>query len=352
MTYNFLHSGELWNGGFFAVPAQIAQKYIKLASEYEIKALLLVLHKGGSVQLSDIAKPLGITEAAAADIMDFWVSEGCVEKTGGEQPQKSESKNTAAQQYVAEAGEKKPLSEDKPAPQKHKSAPISAPHLSQAEIILAAQQNPEIEMLLTEAQVVLGRTLRTSEEEMLVNLVSFYGLRAEVVLVILQYYRNEKEKGRSVGMGYVLRIARSWAEEGIDTAAEAEEKCKEIEQSDSFWREVASAAGISFKTPNSRQREKVLLWKKNFSLEMVELAVDIMKDNCARPSFSYIDAVLSSWLKKGIKTPADVESEAEAHKKSRSAAKTGCKTRKATYDIEKIQSDAKNITEFKLDGQK
>ncbi|MCD7723433.1 MAG: DnaD domain protein [Clostridiales bacterium] len=350
MIYNFVHSGEMWNGGFFAVPAQIIEKYIKLASEYELKALLIVLKNGGAAELADIAKPLGITQEAAADIMDFWINEGCIDAQGGNL-QKAEAKSPAAAHEVQSAPKAETLKPQSTGsvPAHAPAAPISCPRLSQAEIVMAAQQNPDIEMLLNEAQVVLGRTLRTSEQEMLVNLISFYGLSAEVVLVILQYYRNEKEKGRAIGMGYVMRIAQNWADEGIDTAAAAEEKCKEIEHTDSFWRKVASLAGISFKAPTAKQREKVLLWQKSFSIEMVEAAVDIMKNNCARPSFSYIDAVLSNWLKKGISTPEDVQREAQEHKKSRAGAKTpGVAKRKATYDIDKIQQDAKNITEFKL----
>ncbi len=225
---------------------------------------------------------------------------------------------------------------------------ITPPNLSQTEIYMAAKQNPEIEELLQEAQVVLGYTLKTSEQELIVNLVNFYGLKPEVVLVILQYYKNERENGRSIGMSYVVKLAQNWADEGIDTVASAEEKCKEIEQSDSFWRKIASLAGITFKNPTVNQREKVLVWKNNFSMEMIEKAVDIMRENIERPSFKYIDTILTNWLKNGIRTLDDVEQDRENFEKKKKRKKEP-EMQKATYDIDEIEKNSKEITQFKLD---
>ncbi len=370
MAYVFAHEGGVWSGGFFTVPANITDKYLKLASEAQIKALLLILRNGGSMELPAIASALNIKESAAEEVLDFWVAEGVLSnaetpsEAAPKQPSKeAASESTAAKQaeeYVpkaqAKAGENK-AAETKVAAetgqkQETKEAPTSRhlipPSLSQAEVVMAAKQDKQLAQLLTEAQNVLGNTLRTSEQELIVNMVNFYGLKPAVVMVILQYYKNEKDSGRAIGTSSIQNIAESWAAEGIETLDEADEKCKEMEQSDSFWREIATKSGIKFKTPSESQRKKVLLWRENFSMDMVERAIDIMKDHCASPSFTYLNGILSNWLKKGIKTPEDVQREEEEHsKKKEKPSKDGIKGN-ATYDIDKIQRDAKEITEFKI----
>ncbi len=367
MAYVFAHEGSVWSGGFFTVPANITDKYLRLSSEAQIKALLLILRNGGSMELPAIAAALNIKESAAAEVLDFWVAEGVLsngtetafeaasEKTSAETAAES-SASKQAEEYVPEAqvkavesktaetnaAEPKPETKETPT-----SRHLIPPSLTQAEVVMAAKQDPNLAQLLTEAQNVLGNTLRTSEQELIVNMVNFYGLKPAVVMVILQYYKNEKDSGRAIGTSTIQNIAESWAAEGIETLNEAEEKCKEMEQSDSFWREIATKSGIKFRTPSESQRKTVLLWRENFSMEMVERAIDIMKDHCASPSFKYLNGILSNWLKKGIKTPQDVQREEEEHSKRGKPSKDGIKG-SATYDIDKIQRDAKEITEFKI----
>ena len=68
------------------------------------------------------------------------------------------------------------------------------------------------------------RTISHSESEMLVNMVNFYGMKTEIVLMILEYCRSlkEKNKNRAIGTAYILKIAQNWMDEGIETVAQAE----------------------------------------------------------------------------------------------------------------------------------
>ena len=83
MNYQILPVGSVWSGGMFFVPQAIADKYLKLASEYQLKALLFLLGKGGAASSAEIAKKLGITGADAENIMDFWVAEGILVQNSG-----------------------------------------------------------------------------------------------------------------------------------------------------------------------------------------------------------------------------------------------------------------------------
>lgn len=56
------------------------------------------------------------------------------------------------------------------------------------------RENSALSDLLTEAQTVLGRTISTAEQEMLVNMHIYYELPPEVILMLLGYYRGEKKR--------------------------------------------------------------------------------------------------------------------------------------------------------------
>ena len=43
MLYQIVPVGNVWQDGMVAVPKKVATDYIKLASEYQLKALLLIL---------------------------------------------------------------------------------------------------------------------------------------------------------------------------------------------------------------------------------------------------------------------------------------------------------------------
>lgn len=336
MDYAIAPFGEVWSGGVFNVPAALADQYIKLASEYQLKALLLILSNNGKNSSEQIAKKLGLTSADVQELMEFWIAEGVVSADGKVAGQPVYAPKPETEAPVAEKKEVKKVS-------------LTAPTLQPKDIVAAARENPEIGELLNEAQVVLGRTISHSESEMIVNMVNFYGMRSEIVLMILEYCRSlkEKDKSRNIGTAYILKLAQNWMEEGIDTIADAEEKLKSLEKSDRVWHEISAMAGIMHKKPTVKQREMVLGWSNGFSMDMIAIAIDRMKENTDSPKLSYVDKILKSWKEKGIFTPAQVAEESEQFAKSKEKTaggnkKTGEISRKPTYDLEKIKRDAMN----------
>lgn len=337
MDYSILPIGGIWANGAFNVPLAIVDKYIKLASEYQLKALLILLSENGKSSSAEIAKKLGILASDAEEIMEFWIQEGAVVADG------MEIKPAPAPVPAEEPKTEKPA----------KKIQITAPTLTPKDIVQAMQENEEIADLMNESQVVLGRTLSHNEREMLVNMVDFYGLKAEIVLMILQYWRsvNEKENGRAKGVAYVLKIAQNWLDEGIDTIEAAEEKLMQLEKSNRLWKEVAALAGIEHKKPTIKQGEMVLGWSNDFSFELISAAIEQMKENTASPSLPYVDKILKAWKKKGIKTLSDVEKESKEFEKNKAEKKSKTEDKiegAPSYDLNEIMKNARNNTDIKF----
>lgn len=351
MEYNLATAGTFWGAGIFNIPKSLVDNYIKLASELQLKALLIILSKNGRAVKADIAEMLGITEKDTENIMQFWINEGVIEtnETGCAVKEATVSSPTAD---TLPKSSVLPSVKETEKPKKQKIT-IAAPVLSPKDIVQAISENNEIAELMNEAQITLGRSISHAEEEMLVNLVNFYGMSAEIILMILGYCRSKNDSGKKTSTAYILKIAENWIEEGIDTIAAAEEKLLAIEQSDKLWYEIIQLAGIRHKKPSQKQRDMILQWSRDFSFEMIALAIDEMKEYSASPSLPYVNKILTNWKKAGISTPADAAKANEEFEKAKEnstkqkTVKTGEITRKPTYDLEQIKKDARNNTEIK-----
>lgn len=328
MDYRIMPFGEIWNGGIFNVPNELVDRYLKMASEYQLKALLYILRNGGRAQSSSIAKALGQTESDIDSLLEFWTEENIISSDGQDAS-------------VLTKTEKK--QEEKPKPVRELLAP---PRLTPKDIVAISRDDKNICFLLSDAQRVLGRTISHSEQEMLVNMVQYYGLKIEVVLMILEFYRSEKERGKSIGISYVNAMAKDWADEGINSIADAEAKLQDIAKSDRLWNEITAITGVRHRRPTAKQREMIDGWFKDFDITMITLASDIMKENTSEPSLAYINKILKQWKKKGISSPAQVQAEQEAYKKSKAKKSSDKLQSKPSYDLEKIKKDAMNNTEI------
>lgn len=328
MDYRLSPFGSIWNRGIFNVPCELADKYLKMASEYQLKALLLILRNGGSASTAQIAKALGHTSSDIDELLEFWVEEGIISADGkAVTPEKPKEK--APEPAVKEVKET-----------------LSAPRLTPKDIVDLTREDEKLRLLLNEAQAVLGRTISHAEQEMLINMVNYYGLKVEIILMILEYYRAEKEKGKSIGVSYINAMAKNWSEEGIETIAQAEEKLESIARGNRRWNEIISITGISHRRPTVKQREMVDEWFKNFDITMITLAADIMKENIPEPRLAYMNTILKKWKKSGITSPADVKAQQAEFEKQKEKKKDGRLESKPSYDLEKIERDVMNNTDI------
>ena len=193
MDYSVMPFAAVWKNGIFNLPTDIVDKYLKMASEYQLKALLYIIRHEGRADSASVAKALGQTVGDIESIMEFWLSEGVVVADGCE--------IAPSPAPVTEPAEEKA---EKTVP-KHEM--LAAPRLSPKDVAAFAAADQSISFLLSDAQRVLGRTISHAEQEMLVNMVQYYGLKVEVILMILEFYRSEKQRGKAIGISCVTRVS-------------------------------------------------------------------------------------------------------------------------------------------------
>ena len=325
MNYQIMPMGKVWESGMFSVPTIIANNYIKLASEYQLKALLLILSNGGNADSKQIAKVLGCTESDADDFLEFWVDEGVLIRN-----------SEISEQHITQPEEAKaPEKEEK----KEKLPSVPVPALNKQDIAQAMAENEGINALLQSAQEVFGGTISHSVQSAAVNMVQYYGLPWEIALTILQFYENERKKGKALGIAYVMAMAKNWSEEGITTLEAADEKLRYIENTNKLWKEILSLSSLHYRNPTPKQRTMVKQWEEDFSFEVIAYACETMCETAEKPSINYLEGILKRWKKDGIKTVEEAKASKENHQK-KTTGKTQKLQGKPSFDISEIERKA------------
>lgn len=337
MNYSVSQAGILWKDGVFPVPCAIVSDYLNMASGKQIKALLLVLNNfGRPLPGAQLAEKLKITEEELSEIMDFWICQGIV-LTDGACP---------VQQPIIMSFGKGELSgaveavrkEESPSVAVHtertKLKPLDVPRLTHKDIVARCSEDDSIRFLLNEAQLSLGRSISVGEQEMLVNMVDYYGLLPEVILMILDYAKSVKK----VNITYISAIAKNWGEEGIDTLEKAEEKLNQIGSAACKWNKICVFGGLPQKSPTVKQMEYVTAWtvEMGFQMDVIEHAFEIAKNNEIKRAVPYVNGILTKWNKLSLRTLSDVLSYENGQNQQRS----GDISTERTYDIDEIDRDS------------
>jgi len=284
----------------FAVPKAVAEENLLLASPTALKALLLMLCRGEQMSVEEIAKTLKRDKGDVADAMVFWQQQGILLPAGETEVPLAKQEPAPVQQAVPEAPRTaEPPAEKKTAPE----LPLARP--THEQIAIRLQECEDFKVLFQEAQQKLGKTIGYEGQSILIMLHDTYDLPVEVILMLLEY---AKSKGKT-GYKYIASIGREWSEKEIDSLESAEEYIRAQNTTDTVWTAFRELSGAKNRNPTAKQKRFLISWScdMGFSNEMIALAYEICIDNTNKLSLEYMDRVLLSWHKSGVKTPADAQ---------------------------------------------
>ncbi len=291
-------------GSMFAVPSQVVDNYIKLASASQLKTLLWICrHLSDPIDPSAISAAIGYSEADVEDALTVIAGWGIL--ISDNQPavpapapvEKAKPQETEVSKQLEEIAASKPTGEQ-----------ISA----------RCKENPEIINMFSDIEKMLGKTLGYDSRSILLMMHDHYGLPIEVIYMLVDYC---KSVGKS-GFSYISKVGKSWGEMEIDTIEKADEQIKILNSCNKLWSEFAEMAGIQNPRPSSSQSAYLRTWsvELKFNVEMIYLAYEEMLNHTSRISFPYMNKILMNWKSKGIKTPEDVEREKEDYRRKKAPA--------------------------------
>ncbi len=308
----------MW-GSVFAVPSAIVDEHIKLASPSQLKIILFLLRNSGkSYTYKEIGDTLSIHEDDVRDSVAFWVERGLI----------SDDKGTLSPSASETSEPVKETKEHTDTPEK-KFIPTRA---AKPDIVTVSQRmaaDEELRHLVSEVELVLGDMPSHAYISTIIMLRDTCGLPAEVILHLVNYCKSIGK----LNANSIDRIGVKWANDGINTIEAADNRIRQIHQSNMNWTRISSVFGLkNIGSPTAKQLEFADRWigEWHFSDEMLRAAYETCVDNTGKMSNAYINKVLNRWYNAGVFKVEDI---AKLDKK-----KPVKKTKSdASYDIEELE---------------
>ncbi len=316
-------------GSVFAVPSAVVEQHLKFANEASLKVILYLLkYPDRENTPMSLSKALSVSHEEVENAISFWTERGLILS--------SENADTAF--HAAEKPQDLPVhKEDNDIKAK---APIVTRAVRPDSAFVAQMLKDDLSLrgLLEEAQIALSKPLSSGDTATIVMLYSTFGLPCEVLALLIHFCVSS---GKS-NMRAIERMGLSWSDKGIYTVELAEEEIKRLNASKSAWTHISSLFGIhNIGNPTSSQLEHADRWMNiwSFSDEMLLEAYERCVNTKGEYNIRYINAILSKWYEKGIKSLDTLkESETSLKKPAKGKKKSAFTFENTSYDVSKHKS--------------
>ncbi|KGK89173.1 MULTISPECIES: DnaD domain protein [unclassified Clostridium] len=159
--------------------------------------------------------------------------------------------------------------------------------------------------MLQDIEKLLGRPLSSKEMTMYIGWIKDYAFLPEIILLLIQYCVS---KGKT-DCRYIETIAIAWYDANIKSIEDAQGFIKKHENKWINIRKILTYLGIKDGEIMKPQEEMLTKWlyTYGFSMDIIHRACDICFQRINKADFKYIDGILNSWQREGIKTIEDID---------------------------------------------
>ena len=317
-------------GGIFAVPLSVADRYLKLCSEQQLKVLLLALRDApAAVDVPYIAKRLGLTSSQVYDCLEYWQKTGLFTRTAQSEPAAPAAPRPAPETAPAPAAP--PPSVDISQTGQRITTVHSRGKLTPSQINVMCKQDKNLPFLLEELQQRFSKPLSPAETETVVYLYSYLELTPDYILMAVEYCKCIGK----LSIRYLERLITGWVDQGIDTHDKAEAHILHLTQRASNEGLIIAMFGLGERTLSAKERDFIDCWFNtyHFTPALIQLAYDRTVDNTGKAAFPYLNKILSQWYQNGITTPEQALAEMNGSKPTKAAPSSA----PASYDLGDIQ---------------
>lgn len=160
--------------------------------------------------------------------------------------------------------------------------------------------------MLQDIERLLGRPLSSKEMTMYISWLKDFNFAPEIILLLIQYCAS---KGKT-DCRYIEKIAIAWFDAKIKNIDDAQSFIKKHEDKWIKIRKILGYLGIKDAEVMKPQEDMMHKWINtyNFPLDVIYKACDVCFQRINKADFKYIDGILGSWNKEGLKTVEDIDS--------------------------------------------
>lgn len=187
-------------------------------------------------------------------------------------------------------------------PEVPEEKPVARP-IYTAEQINCMKQDPQVTTLLSQIERLLKRLLKPNDVQLILYLYESLSFPPELILYLYRYCISMNK----THLKYIERVAVNWNRDGIRTVEQAEMTSKQYKKE---YYTIARALGFTRALADA-EGNYVEKWlhQWHFSLEVVLEACRRTVLQTQNPSFPYIDRILESWHKSGVRSIEDIKKE-------------------------------------------
>jgi len=310
----FKVNSGMW-GMMFGVPCIVADNFLKLASEAQIKTLIYILRNNNRICTSEeISRAVGITSEQADEAILFWeqanlLSSDCFR----------EKNSPVINSFMSAPAETETNTSVQPA-ENVKSSEISAEYqnnsssglkMNPSEIAEVVNNSADTRSLFQLAELQLG-TLNYTMQKSLIWMHNYMGIPVDVIITLIVYCKSIDR----TNIGYIEKIAYSWNENGITTLSLAEAEINRMSEMRTFVYAIMREFDMK-RRPTQSQMEYITQWQKaSYPIAMIKYAYEKTIEQLDKLKFSYINAILVKWSESGFRTVEDVKNSEEEYKKT------------------------------------
>lgn len=302
-------------GGAVAVPTEVIDKHLKLAPVASFKVLLFILRNpDGAEDSSQISACTGLSVDDVEDSLEYWESYGVIalDDTACKGAAQIASGNAKTRQEEETATE-----EIKKSTVPVRSLPVKKP--TQREIAMRLKEEPQLSLIYTEAQSILG-IFGYDTQALILMIYDYYGFPPEVILTLLQHQKGINNTSSAA----IKSRAEDWAKRGIDNLELVEKELLALEKISLVFEGIKESLGSANKNLTPRIIKFLRQWAVEWECEPPLITYALEESGKV---LTDANKLLKKWSAQGIKTPEEVEAR---QKKSLS------KEIKKSYNTEKV----------------
>ena len=186
------------------------------------------------------------------------------------------------------------------------------PEYTARDIVDRSIEDEKFRLLVDEVHLSLGRALSRPDLIKLFAIYDEFAMPAEVVLLLIQYCKDESVRrygpGRTVGMGFIYRVAKEWFDQEILTYEQAEQWLRRREERRSQYGELRRELGITDRDFTRTERAYLDAWLgMGFGTDAISIAIERTVANTGGLKWKYADTILCAWHEKNLHTPEEIE---------------------------------------------
>lgn len=207
----------------------------------------------------------------------------------------------------------KPLPEINPVPEYYEQETEDIPQKPEytpEELEIYKNGNPAVASVFKKTEAIMGKLLKSSDLSTVFGFYEWLELPLDVIEILLDYCKANKQKN----INYIEKIAIDWSEQNIKTAEVATQYIEKINKN---YRAVLRAIGQSGQdNVTTSQKKYIDKWLDDYALdiEIVMAACDKTVMTTGKPTFAYVDKILTTWYNAGISTVEQIEKLDSEHK--------------------------------------